>query len=464
VRQEALKNARMLYEAGEVGEAAGVLKNLLLANPDDAAALSGAVEIFDKADNLPVAYHLAKRLVELEPTRVDAWTGLGWLADRLWRSEEAERYYRTALKKCANDEQKAKVLMNLAGLYIHQGEFARAEPMCHNALGLDPMLRKAKSNLGFCQLAARRWDKAWKNYHFTLGSPTRKKVQYDNEPEWDGTKGLTVAIYGEQGLGDEISFASMIPDAVEDCEKVVIDCDARLSNLFRRSFPKATVYGTRDDKSLNWAPSDRKIHASLAMGALGGLYRLSAESFPGTAYLTPDPSRVLMWKALWAAKAKPVIGVAWTGGTYANGSNYRAWTLKDLLPIFQSVDAHWVCLQYKDAREEIEAFTAEHPDIDLVQYPYATLTNDYDDTAALVASLDRVVSMQTAVVHLSGALGIPCDVFVPKNSQWRYGEHFTTVPWYRSVNVIRQAVRGHWSNTIKQYAEQLNGNLDSRAA
>lgn len=463
MRLDKLKNAKLLCDAGEADSAWAILSKLLLENPVDLAALRGAVDVFDKADNLPVAYHLAKQLAHHDPDRMDVWVRLGWIADRLWLNEEAEKCHRKALKLATNDREKALALNNLAGLFIHLGEFARAEPVCRNALDCDPTSIKARANLGFCELAARNWA-GWKNYHASLGTSVRKKVQYDNEPEWDGTKGLTVAIYGEQGVGDEISFASMIPDAVKDCERVIIDCDSRLANLFRRSFPDATVYGTRNDRALSWAPADRKIHASIAVGALGGLYRLSDESFPGTAYLKADPDRVMMWKALWVAKGKPVIGVAWTGGTYANGSNYRAWTLRDLLPIFQSIDAHWVCLQYKDSRDEIDDFTAEHPDIDLVQYPYATLTNDYDDTAALVASLDRVISMQTAVVHLAGGLGVGCDVFVPKTSQWRYGENFTSIPWYRSVNVIRQAVRGHWSNTIKEYAGRLNGNLDTRAA
>jgi hypothetical protein len=166
----------------------------------------------------------------------------------------------------------------------------------------------------------------------------------------------------------------------------------------------------------------------------------------------------LMWKALWETKQKPVIGIAWTGGMRHTAAQYRQWTLDDLLPIFKAIDAHWVCLQYKDSEDEIRAFREQH-DVDLVQYPYATLTDDYDDTAALVESLDRVISMQTAVVHLCGALGKRCDVFVPQTSQWRYGENFTSLPWYSSVNVIRQAVRGHWKNTIEAYARTTKAEL-----
>jgi len=454
-RLEDMKRADSLAKSGEVDAAWAIVNKYLTINPDDPMALVLGSYCMDKAENLPVAYHFARRATEIEQNKFAPWFDLGRVADKLWRADESERAYKRAIKVATNPKNKAHALMNMAALYIQNGEFRRAEPLCRQALIADPELRGAKANLGFCQLAARNWSEGWDNYASSLGSPTRKKVQYGEEPEWDGKPWLTVAIYGEQGLGDEISFASMIPEAIEDCAKVVIDCDKRLKGLFQRSFPEAKVYGTRTEKQLSWNAVDRQIDASIPMGGLGGIYRRSDDKFTGKPYLVADPDRVTMWQALFNKKGKPCLGIAWTGGMKHTGADFRQFTLEDLLPIFESVDAHWVCLQYKDSEAEINAFLKKHPHIDLVQYPFGTLTNDYDDTAALVASLDRVVSMQTAVVHLCGALGKQCDVFVPKNSQWRYGEDYTNLPWYSSVNVIRQAVRGHWSNTIKEYAGRL---------
>jgi ADP-heptose:LPS heptosyltransferase len=180
------------------------------------------------------------------------------------------------------------------------------------------------------------------------------------------------------------------------------------------------------------------------------------KSFPGKPYLVPDPDRVLQWKALFKTKKKPVIGIAWRGGIPKTGSKFRQWSLDQLLPILQSVDAHWVSLQYKDAEKEIQAFREKHPDIDLVQYRHGTLTNDYDDTVALIASLDHVVTMQTAVVHVAGALGIPAWVHVPQNSQWRYGAEGEDFLWADSVKIIRQNTRGRWDDVIKETARKLN--------
>jgi tetratricopeptide (TPR) repeat protein len=450
-----LRQAKSLAESGELDMAWNLVDVYLRKNPDDAQALLLASYILDKSKHLSVAFHIARRVSELEPNRFEAWNNYGRIADQLWMIDIAERAHKRAISAAVKGRDKALSLTNLAALYINCGDFAKAEPLCRQALMADPECLKAKANLGFCQLAARNWAEGWDNYKFSLGSKARKLVKYRDEPEWNGEKGQVVAIYGEQGLGDEISFASMLPDAIADCERVIIDCDTRLLGLFKRSFPKARVYGTRNEGAVYWEPEDRVIDASSAMGSLGGIYRRSDEAFTGAPYLTPCPDRTTMWKSLFASKGKPCIGIAWTGGMAWTGAKFRQWTLDDLLPIFNSIEAHWVSLQYKDASEEIAAFKARHPEVDIVQYPYATLTQDYDDTAALVASLDRVISMQTAVVHLCGALGKQCDVFVPKTSQWRYGEKFTSLPWYRSVNVIRQAVRGHWKNTIEDFAATL---------
>jgi tetratricopeptide (TPR) repeat protein len=450
-----LRQAKSLAESGELDMAWSTVDAYLRKNPDDAQALLLASYILDKGKHLSVAFHLARRVTELEPNRFEAWNNYGRVADQIWMIDVAERAHKRAISAASKGRDKALSLTNLAALYINCGEFAKAEPLCRQALMADPECLKAKANLGFCQLAARNWSEGWDNYKFSLGSKQRKMVKYRDEPEWDGEKGQVVAIYGEQGLGDEISFASMLPDAIADCDRVILDCDPRLYGLFKRSFPKAHVYGTRNDGSVYWEPEDRVIDASCAMGSLGGIYRRSDEAFTGKPYLTTCPDRTAMWGALFSSKGKPCIGIAWSGGMAWTGAKFRQWTLDDLLPIFNSIDAHWVCLQYKDSAEEISAFKAKHPEVDIVQYPYATLTQDYDDTAALVAGLDRVISMQTAVVHLCGAIGKRCDVFVPKTSQWRYGEKFTSLPWYQSVNVIRQAIRGHWKNTIEEYAAML---------
>lgn len=436
-----LVRGRQLWEQEKYDEAYDCARALLEDNPYDADALSLAGCIYERADNAPVAYHLFKVAVSICPTDGTHWSNLGRVAELMWRTKEAEDCYRKALKNVKRESTLQMLYANLSAMCVDNARYDEALKWCHEGLEKFPDLAIVRGNLGFAELALGKWDTGWKNYHYSLGTRLRTKFQYGNEPEWDGTPGKRVVLYGEQGIGDELSFASMVPDAIARCEKVIIDCDIRLAGLFARSFPKAAVYGTRKmphDCAL-WSKEDQQFDASLAIGQCGEFLRQSPDDCPGTPYLIPDPNRTLMWKALWRTKNKPVIGIAWQGGTQRTGAKFRRWNLHQLLPVLQSVDAHWVCLEYRPAASAIEAFRKEHPEIDLCEYPHATLTKDYDDTAGLVASLDMVFCMQTSVAHLASAMGVPAWVCVPPTSQWRYGAKGSSVPWYKTMRVIRQS-------------------------
>jgi hypothetical protein len=408
----------------------------LLDAPDDPLWLLIASHINDKAKRLTVAYQFAKRVTEIAPHVSEGWLNLGRVNDELYRMDEAEKCYQSALRLCTIPAKRALILTNMGALQVTRGRWTEAEKWSRMALAVDPDSRKAHGNLGTACLAQRKWVEGWAGYAYILGSDNRKLVQFADEKVWNGTPGQSIIIYGEQGLGDEICFASMFGDAIAASKKTVIECNPKLHGLFRRSFPQAAVYGTRWSKEVSWDEEDTHPDASVSSGALGGLYRTATADFPGTAYLVPDPERVAMWKALWRVKGKPAIGVAWTGGVQWTAKKFRTWTPADLSPVLDSINAHYVSLQYEDCAAQIEGTR-------VVQYPPATLTKDYDNTAALVASLDLVVTMQTAVAHLAGALGVPCIVFVPDTGQWRYGTaDQETTPWYRSVRVIHQ--RGNW--------------------
>lgn len=448
--------AAALAENGKLEHAWKIVGTILNDDPNDLRALVTGSYIMLRMGALPQAYHFARRATEIAPKDDSTWTNLGHAASQMWLIDEAERCYRRGLEVCSSAENRNVLWLNLCGLYIDTGAFEKAEKYARKLLDIEPSRETALANLGFCQLAKREWAEGWKNYHHTIGSSWRKKVRYKDEPEWDGTPGKNVVLYADQGLGDEISFASMIPDAAAICRKLIIDCDGRLEGLFRRSFPQAKVYGTRvrDEK---WAKEDRDIEASLPLGQVGEFLRTTDDSFPGIPYLRPCPDRLYQWQCSFKSARDngfPVIGIAWTGGVPKTNARNRRVSLEDLLPVL-SLPAHFVSLQYKDAAAEIERFTAKHPRVDLVQYSWATLTNDYDDTAALIAACDYVLCIQTAVAHTAGALGVPVSVLLPTATSWRYGTAHESIPWYRSLSIIRQQTAGEWSNEIERAAREL---------
>ena len=197
---------------------------------------------------------------------------------------------------------------------------------------------------------------------------------------------------------------------------------------------------------------------------MGEYFRTRDEDFTGEPYLVPDPDRVAMWKALFESKGKPVIGLGWRSGVRKTAAKYRQVDLDTLQPFLQSIDAHWVSLQYKPAGKEIDAFKADHPDIDIIEYPYGTLSNDYDDCVAMIAAMDRVVALQTTAIHVAGALGVPCDVLVPSTSQWRYGQGTEDFIWAKSVRIVRQTIRGEWDDVIARLAKESKSGINEKVS
>lgn len=453
--------ARELAEKGDVDGSWKVVNAFLNDNPNDPRALVTASFLMRRIGRLPEAYHFARAATQVVEHDAAPWINLGHAASEMWLAQEAEYAYRKALK-CPNINEGTllrNTYLNLSALYIDNGQYEKAKGYALQMLETDPEDRQGRSNLGFCQLAMREWSReAWANYHCTIGSEWRPQLQFKDEPEWDGSPGKRVVIYGEQGLGDEISFASVLPDALAATSRLILECDPRLTGLFRRSFADARVYGTRGVKGAQWDKEDWDFDASLPVGQLGEFYRLRESDFPGTPYLSPCPQRTAMWRSYFKSLGKPVVGIAWRGGIPKTNARSRQLMLDDLAPLFRSVDAHYVSLQYKDAAREIAEFKTRRPAVDLVQYPWATLTADYDDTAALIAACDYVFCMQTAVAHTAGALGVPVTVLVPMASQWRYGTAKESIPWYSCLKVIRQR-RDNWREEILRGSNQVQTHL-----
>jgi len=324
-KKEALKRAQDLAEDGEIDEAYTLSDYWLKKNPNDVGFLTVLCSIMSDARKDIIAYQLATRCTQLIPNNAAAWINKGRTANQLWLEKESERAYNKALKLTQTPAQAYMILTNIAALLIDIGEYKKAEVYCHDAIELakDSKLDdgKGRANLGFCQLAQQNWAEGWKNYHKALGhvADWRPKKSYGSEPAWDGTKNKTVVVYGEQGLGDEISFASVVPDMVKHSKKVILDVDSRLEGLFKRSFPKAVVYGTRREKVLNWKEKDRDINYSFPIGQLGEYFRLKDSDFPGRPYLKSCPDRTKMWKALFKTKKKPTVTQHFNGGTAMDG-------------------------------------------------------------------------------------------------------------------------------------------------
>lgn len=449
--KERIGEAAWLRQNGRVEECMRLCNEILNEKLDVPEAIFLLGHCLIDLGKIGLAHTMYMQFLRLQPNAAAGWNNLGRCYQECHMLDEAERCFKRALRLEPDD---AAALANIGLIHLHRCEPELAIRYTRDSLKINPDFKTPKFTMGMAQLMQWDWENAWENYEATVGyNQDRKERVYGDEPRWDGTKGKCVVAYGEQGLGDEIAFASCIPDFVNDCSEAVIECDARLAKLFRRSFPKAHVYGTRFKEVIDWA--DRHTaEGRVAFGSLPKYYRTKEEDFPGKPYLVADPERRIQWRALLDSLGpKPKIGISWQGGTNKTGKSRRSVSLESLMPLLKQ-DATFISLQYRDPSDEIEAFEETHG-IKIHHWARAAEAQDYDETAALVAELDMVVSVTTAVIHLSGALGIPALVLTPKNPRWFYGLQGESVPWYESVQLIRQKKASDWLDPIAEAAVRV---------
>src|ERR1700742_1027111 len=336
----------------------------------------------------------------------------------------------------------ADIQNNLATLYINEGSPIKAMEHLDLAIQLDPKHSQAHWNRSLANLELGHYEIGFAEYGWGKRAEVRMTRNYAAHeiPEWDGSPGKTVVVYGEQGIGDEIMFASLIPEMVRDCKQVVFDCHKKLHRLFAASFPLIDIYPTREDENITWPVhiengkhvSRYPFDARIAIGDVPKFYRKKIEDFPGTPYIRCTPKSEVKWGKILAEKfndGKPVIGINWIGGHKKTRVEVRSMQLEQWLPILK-LDAHFVSLQYTEGCEdEIRAFESKHG-IQIHHWKDAAQSDHYDDAAGVVANLDLMLTCCSSIVHLAGAMGVPTWVLTPSRPAWRYRLDLDYMPWY----------------------------------
>jgi len=273
-------------------------------------------------------------------------------------------------------------------------------------------------------------------------------------PEWRGEPlaGRNILIHAEQGLGDEIMFASCISDLIEQGARCVIECDPRLAAIYARSFPQAVVHGARRDEDRNWLAQEPAIEVQVAVGTLPRYLRKSRSDFPRRdAYLTADAERAAAWRERLAAQGgKLKVGISWLGGTAKTRSGMRSIPLEQWLPVLRLKNVQFVSLQHG-----MEASPRIEPGPDVVVHQFPDASTSLDETAALTTALDLVVTVDNTVAHLAGALGRPVYVLLPASPDWRWLWEGEAVPWYPSARAYRQGRGEGWAPVVASVAAEI---------
>jgi hypothetical protein len=235
----------------------------------------------------------------------------------------------------------------------------------------------------------------------------------------------------------------------------VIECEPRLQQLFKRSFGKATIVASQQTAVLPaWWADESGIDVRIAAGSLPRQFRRNATAFPRHhGYLRPNPDRTAYWRDRLAGIGPGLkVGISWRGGMPSTRRELRSIDLAAWARVLRTHGAQFVSLQYGDIIGELQRLKREQA-VDL--HCWQEAIDDLDEAAALISGLDVVISVCTAVIHLTGALGRPVWVLVPTSPEWRYLAEGSSMPWYPSARLYRQRAQGEWQPVLDEVAADL---------
>jgi hypothetical protein len=437
VNDSKVLQAKEAYVEGQYDLAIKLASECLDKDVNDAQALFVIGGVFIQTQRRGLAHQIMARCLKIceenKQPRSEVWINYGRTLDDSIEGWAETEYCMLRALELKPDSRAA--YENLSALETQRCNPEKALEYADKALAIDDTSNVALSAKGFALLMLGRWEEAWNLYHVMVGHWSRPEILLGDLPEWDGSKGKSVVVTGEQGIGDELIYFSMIPDMARDCKWVVLDGMPRLSALLQRSMPaNVWVSGQRWEDTLE-VPDYIKPDARITAAGVGMYYRKTDADFPGTPYLRADDNMRVAMRAMLASYGDmPKIGIAWTGGTDRSRKHWRQSSLEALTPLLRTPGVMWVSLQYNPALDEIKAYKKARG-IQIHHYPWVTEEKEYDHTAALVAELDLVISVPTSVVQLAGGMGVPTWVMVPEITGWLY--HRDTYVWADAVKLYR---------------------------
>ena len=489
-----VQQGELLAELGRHEDAADSFTLALAYDAGLAAAWAGYGKLLRLGGRTDEAILHLEHAATLAPASVDVWLALALALNESGQTDGAAAAYERAIE-AAPDQPAAYVNLGLLCL-SQRGDPDRAEILFRRAVDLAPDRVEPQANVGLALHEQGRSQEALAHYdHLVAKYPECAEYRWhracvrlsigdypggwdDHEArklrdgrwrrplpfsEWDGraeTAGQLL-VYAEQGIGDEIMFASCVPDVLQIAQHCVIECDARLEPLFQRSFPDARIHGVdRSIDDLSWLSAYTGVTAQCAIGSLPRFLRRSADDYRRHAgYLVADRKRLDQWRDQLASMGEGLkIGFAWRGGTYKTRRELRSTRLAQWQPVLSQADAQFFALQAA-SHEECQELShlsggAIHPLPDSAQ--------DFDELAAFVASLDLVITVQGTTVHLAGAQNRPVWVLLNRSAEWRYMASGQHMPWYPSARLFRQAVPGAWDMVFHDVAHALNALMRER--
>ena len=431
-------------------EAAALLRQALAVKPNAAAAHGNLGVCLREMGEFQSALDSLDRAVALNPRHADAWSNRGNALKILYRLDEAIASHDRAI---AIDPTHAPALANRAAILRETGRWREAEENLNRALRLSPNDAKALWLRADLALLQGRYEEGWRLFETRkmVGKPS--KMRESRHPEWDGStdlNGKTIFLYADGGFGDTIQFCRYVPLVQARGARVILGVQDPLIALMRSSFPDVEVVAAGVDLGA--------FDCQAALLSLPLAFQTTVSTIPAfPRYLRPDPARLARWRTRAADCSGRKTGLVWTSGMTAGwwpGHNplrdLRSVPIAALAPLAGLPGTRFISLQKPDIPLPE---SASEPPPGLILHDWTDEIADFADTAALIETLDLVITVDTSVAHLAGALGKPVWILTRFGACWRWLLDRTDSPWYPSARLFRNRHLHDWTTVIAEVTE-----------
>ena len=424
----------------------------LIYRPGDVMTRLNLAEVFAVQEKFESAEALYWTMIADDNQLIDAYQMLGecLMSQRKW--DDALSLAETGILAGLNDAEIYTLKSYALGALMRFGE---AETAIGKAIKLDPNNNQAQIALSILYFYQEKWPDAWKNYEARWGLPTITRRPF-SQSQWQGQSlaGKKLLIWGEQGVGDEVMYASMITDVLALGADITFETDSRLVPLFERSCPEIKCVARHLEPVYEIQKTEFDYQIPLA--SLGQYVRKDEASFGnGAAFLQSDKQKTSKLRQKYKKGDDLRVGIAWYSSDGRGLS--KSMTLMDFLPLFEVPGVQFVDLQYGDMSEERKTFK-ETTGFNLIHDDDVDQMQSIDDFASQIEALDLVISISNSTVHIAGALGVPTWVILGAAPMQRWLMDRTDSPWYASIEVIRKRTEkdtGYVIDIVKNRLKKL---------
>jgi tetratricopeptide (TPR) repeat protein len=413
----------------------------LATNPGDVEASLQRGNLFLRLGRPHAALRDYDRALDLHPNLLAAHMACGHALYQIGRYHEAVDAYQRVIDR---EKDNVLALFNCGNALQKLRQFSDAIDSYQKALAIKPDLAEALLEIAHCRLTRSEFAAGWPLYEWRWRTAQMQPFQlFSAQPRWLGESGLaqkTILLWAEQGLGDSIQFARFVPRVAEQAGRVILRVPETLLQLMSGLDPRVSVICEEEP-----LPS-HDCHCPLMSLPLA--LGITDDFRPATQpYLQAEAALRDDWRDRLGRERGPRIGLVWAGRRHGRTGAYkpsRDIAFEALRPL-ASLGIRFICLQRDMTAAEV-ASLSEFPAF----RPIEPQPGDFADAAALLANLDGVISVDTAMAHLAGALGVPCWLLLQHASEWRWQRGRTDSPWYSSIRFLQQKTEGDWNEVVQR--------------